>query len=157
MMIKQHSMIKIISFVDSFKHFEIPINEYLKRLQKEVFLMKLKPVNKWSTREIVKAETQILKETLAKTKWYKVLLYIDSKEFDSMWFSDFIEKNRDLYSDVVFIIGWAYGVDFDMIKDQIDFKLSLSPMTFPHIMAIMILLEQIYRWLSIKKGSEYHH
>jgi len=39
-------MIKIISFVDSFKHFETPINEYLKRLQKEVFLMKLKPVNK---------------------------------------------------------------------------------------------------------------
>ncbi|MDD5213353.1 MAG: 23S rRNA (pseudouridine(1915)-N(3))-methyltransferase RlmH [Candidatus Gracilibacteria bacterium] len=150
-------MIKIISFVDSFKHFEIPINEYLKRLQKEVFLMKLKPVNKGSTREIVKAETQILKETLAKTKGYKVLLYIDSKEFDSMGFSDFIEKNRDLYSDVVFIIGGAYGVDFDMIKDQIDFKLSLSPMTFPHIMAIMILLEQIYRGLSIKKGSEYHH
>jgi 23S rRNA (pseudouridine1915-N3)-methyltransferase len=119
--------------------------------------MKLKPVNKWSTREIVKSETLILKETLAKTKWYKVLLYIDSKEFDSIEFSDFIEKNRDLYSDIVFIIGWAYGVDFDMIKDQIDFKLSLSPMTFPHIMAIMILLEQIYRWLSIKKGSEYHH
>ncbi len=150
-------MIKIISFVDSFKHFESPINEYLKRLQKEVSLMKLKPVNKWSIGEIVKAETLILKETLSKTKWYKVLLYINSKEFDSMWFADFIEKNRDLYSDIVFIIGGAYGVDFELIKDEIDFKLSLSPMTFPHIMAIMILLEQIYRWLSIKKGSEYHH
>lgn len=150
-------MIKIISFVDSFKHFETPINEYLKRLQKEVFLMKLKPVNKWSIQEIVKAETLILKETLVKTKWYKVLLYIDSREFHSVSFADFIEKNRDLYTDINFIIGWAYWVDYDLIKDQIDFKLSLSQMTFPHIMAIMILLEQIYRWISIKKGSEYHH
>lgn len=150
-------MIKIISFVDSFKHFETPINEYLKRLQKEVFLMKLKPVNKGSISEIIKAETIILKETLSKTKWYKVLLYIDSKQFDSVSFADFIEKNRDLYSDIVFIIWGAYGVDFDLIKNEIDFKLSLSPMTFPHIMAILVLLEQIYRWISIKKGSEYHH
>lgn len=150
-------MIKIISFVDSFKHFETPINEYLKRLQKEVFLMKLKPVNKGSIPEIVKAETQILKETLLKVKWYKVLLYIDSKQFDSVSFADFIEKNRDLYSDIVFIIWGAYGLDYDLIKDEIDFKLSLSPMTFPHIMAILVLLEQIYRWISIKKGSEYHH
>ncbi|MDD4151372.1 MAG: 23S rRNA (pseudouridine(1915)-N(3))-methyltransferase RlmH [Candidatus Gracilibacteria bacterium] len=150
-------MIKIISFVDSFKHFETPINEYLKRLQKEVFLVKLKPVNKGSIPEIVKAETQVLKETLSKTKGYKVLLYIDSKQFDSISFADFIEKNRDLYSDIVFIIGGAYGVDFELIKNEIDFKLSLSPMTFPHIMAILLLLEQIYRGISIKKGSEYHH
>lgn len=150
-------MIKIISFVDSYKHFEVPINEYLKRLSKDINLVKMKPINKGSIGEIVKSETQILKETLLKTKWYKVLLYINSREFDSVSFADFIEKNVDTYSDLVFIIGWAYGVDYDLIKDQIDFKLSLSPMTFPHIMAIMILLEQIYRWISIKKGSEYHH
>ena len=150
-------MIKIISFVDSYKHFEVPINEYLKRLSKDIILVKMKPINKGSIGEIVKSETQILKETLLKTKWYKVLLYINSREFDSVSFADFIEKNVDTYSDLVFIIGWAYGVDYDLIKDQIDFKLSLSPMTFPHIMAIMILLEQIYRWISIKKGSEYHH
>ena len=150
-------MIKIISFVDSYKHFEVPINEYLKRLSKDINLVKMKPINKGSIGEIVKSETQILKETLLKTKWYKVLLYINSREFDSLSFADFIEKNVDTYSDLVFIIGWAYGVDYDLIKDQIDFKLSLSPMTFPHIMAIMILLEQIYRWISIKKGSEYHH
>lgn len=150
-------MIKIISFVDSYKHFEVPINEYLKRLSKDISLVKMKPINKGSIGEIVKSETQILKETLLKTKWYKVLLYINSREFDSVSFADFIEKNVDTYSDLVFIIWWAYGVDYDLIKDQIDFKLSLSPMTFPHIMAIMILLEQIYRWISIKKGSEYHH
>ena len=150
-------MIKIISFVDSYKHFEVPINEYLKRLSKDINLVKMKPINKGSIGEIVKSETQILKETLLKTKWYKVLLYINSREFDSVSFADFIEKNVDTYSDLVFIIGWAYGVDYDLIKDQIDFKLSLSPMSFPHIMAIMILLEQIYRWISIKKGREYHH
>ncbi|NCO32139.1 23S rRNA (pseudouridine(1915)-N(3))-methyltransferase RlmH [bacterium] len=42
-------------------------------------------------------------------------------------------------------------MDYDMIKDSIDFKISLSPMTFPHAQAIMMLFEQIYRVFCIKK------
>jgi len=150
-------MIKIISFVDSFKHFDEPIKEFQKRLWKQVDFVKLKPSKRKEMAEIIKDESTELLKRLEKTKWYKVLLYIDSKQLDTMQFANMIEKKQMQYADIVFIIGWAYWVDYELIKSNIDSKLSLSPMTFPHAQAIMMLLEQIYRASCIKKGIKYHH
>jgi 23S rRNA (pseudouridine1915-N3)-methyltransferase len=150
-------MIKIISFVDSYKHFDKSIKEYEKRLWKSVNFQKLKPVKSTNPDEIIKKESLILNKILEKTSWYKVLLYIDSEELSTQKFEKFIEEKQVKYSDIVFIIWWAYWVDLEIIKNNIDFKLSFSPMTFPHIMAILILLEQIYRAKKIKEGWNYHH
>lgn len=150
-------MIKIISFVDSFKHFNEPIKEFQKRLWKQVDFIKLKPSKRKEILEIIKEESLELSKILEKIKWYKVLLYIDSKELDTIKFSQMLEEKQMKYSDIVFVIWWAYWVDYDLIKSHIDFKLSLSPMTFPHAQAIMILFEQIYRATCIKKGVKYHH
>jgi 23S rRNA (pseudouridine1915-N3)-methyltransferase len=150
-------MIKIISFVDSFKHFDQPIKEFQKRLWKQVDFIKLKPSKRKESSEIIKEESLELSKILEKTKWYKVLLFIDSKQLDTIKFAKMIEEKQMKYSDVVFIIGWAYWVDYELIKSNIDFKLSLSPMTFPHSQAIMMLFEQIYRAICIKKGIKYHH
>ena len=150
-------MIKIISFVDSFKHYEEPIKEFQKRLWKQVQFVKLKPSKRKESKEIIKDESNNLLKILEKTKWYKVLLYIDSKELDTLEFAKMIESKQMQYSDIVFIIGWAYWVDYNIIKKEIDFKLSLSPMTFPHSQAIMMLFEQVYRASCIKKGIKYHH
>lgn len=149
-------MIKIISFVDSYKHFDIPIKEYEKRLSKDVKITRLKPY-KWTPKEIIKRESEELKKVLQKEKWFKVLLYIDSKEYSTERFHDFINDKIMNYSSITFVIGWAYWVDYEEIKWEIDAKISLSPMTFPHIMALMILLEQLYRVKKIKEGSSYHH
>jgi len=150
-------MIKIISFVDSFKHYDEPIKEFQKRLWKSIDFIKLKPSKRKESREIISEESKELVKVLQKTKWYKILLYIDSKQLDTIKFSELIEKKQAEFADIVFIIWWAYGVDYDMIKDNIDFKISLSPMTFPHAQAIMILFEQIYRVQCIKKWVGYHH
>lgn len=150
-------MIKIISFVDSFKHYEIPIQEFIKRLWKEINFIKLKPSKRKESHEIVSEETKELVKILEKTKWYKVLLYIDSKQMDTMQFSKLIEEKQMMFSDIVFIIWWAYWVDFEKIQSNIDMKMSLSPMTFPHAQAIMMLLEQVYRASCIKKWIKYHH
>ncbi len=55
-----------------------------------------------------------------------------------------------------FIIGGAYGLAQEVIQAS-HFALSLSAMTFPHEMARVVLLEQIYRATAILKGSGYHH
>ncbi|MGI6270012.1 MAG: 23S rRNA (pseudouridine(1915)-N(3))-methyltransferase RlmH [Candidatus Howiella sp.] len=56
---------------------------------------------------------------------------------------------------VAFVIGSSYGLA-DRIKRQADWRLSLSPMTFPHQVARILLLEQIYRGLKILAGGTYH-
>lgn len=150
-------MIKIISFVDSFKHFDEPIKEFQKRLWKQVYFIKLKPSKRKEVSEIIREESLELWKVLEKIKWYKVLLYIDSKQLDTIKFAEMIEKKQMQYSDIVFIIGWAYWVDYELIKTNIDKKISLSPMTFPHAQAILILFEQIYRASCIKKWIKYHH
>lgn len=150
-------MIKIISFVDSFKHFDEPIKEFQKRLWKTVELVKLKPSKKKEIKEIIKEESIELVNILQKTKWYKVLLFIDSNQLDTIEFTKLIQDKQAEFSDINFIIGWAYWLDYEIIKNNIDFKLSLSLMTFPHAQAILVLYEQIYRSICIKKWIKYHH
>ena len=150
-------MIKIISFVDSFKHYDEPIKEFQKRLWKTVEFIKLKPSKRKEISEIIKEETLELQKFLEKEKGYKILLYIDSKQLSTEDFSKLIEEKQMQYANVVFFIWWAYWVDFKVIKDKIDMKLSFSPMTFPHAQAIMMLFEQVYRVSCMKKGIRYHH
>lgn len=59
------------------------------------------------------------------------------------------------YSSACFVIGSSYGLD-PTIKELADFKLSMSKMTFPHHLARIMVLEQIYRAESIQAGSKYH-
>lgn len=150
-------MIKIISFVDSFKHFNEPIKEFQKRLGKQVEFVKLKPSKRKESFLIIEEETKALVSSLEKEKWYKVLLYIDSKQLSTMEFYKLIEDKQMKYSNIVFIIWWAYWTDIRFLEKLIDMKISFSPMTFPHAQAIMMLYEQVYRASCIKKGIKYHH
>ena len=65
--------------------------------------------------------------------------------------SEWRESGRDL----VFLIGGAYGLD-TTLRERCEVELSLSDMTFPHEVARLMLLEQIYRGNTIIKGEPYH-
>lgn len=58
-------------------------------------------------------------------------------------------------SSACFLIGSSFGIA-NSIKQKADFKLSMSPMTFPHHLARIMVLEQLYRSEAIQKGTKYH-
>lgn len=58
-------------------------------------------------------------------------------------------------SSVCFLMGSSFGIA-QRVKEKADFKLSMSPMTFPHHLARVMVLEQIYRAEAIQAGSKYH-
>ncbi|TMM14369.1 MAG: 23S rRNA (pseudouridine(1915)-N(3))-methyltransferase RlmH [Actinobacteria bacterium] len=84
---------------------------------------------------------------------YVVLLASEGQQFDSMEFSRFIDERRLEARDVCFVIGGPRGIDLE----ECDLKLSLGPMTLPHQLARVVLLEQLFRAHKILAGEPYHY
>ncbi|HQL35731.1 MAG TPA: 23S rRNA (pseudouridine(1915)-N(3))-methyltransferase RlmH [Bacillota bacterium] len=87
---------------------------------------------------------------------YMIALAIQGKQMPSEGLADFINdlgiKGR---SNITFVIGGSLGLSEEVLK-RADFKLSFSPMTFPHQLMRVMLLEQVYRGFKIIKGEPYH-
>lgn len=83
-------------------------------------------------------------------------LCIEGKEMDSPALAARMQKLAvDGTSHIVFIIGGSWGLS-DAVKSRAVLRLSMSPMTFPHQMARVMVLEQIYRAFQISSGGKYH-
>ena len=77
----------------------------------------------------------------------------EGKQFNSIELTSLLLNFKN--KKIIFLIGDADGISSD-VKNQSDLLLSLSRLTFPHELARLILLEQIYRALSISSNSPYH-
>ena len=150
-------MIKIIC-VGSIKekYFKEAIEEYSKRLSKYTKL-EIIEVKDYSINEIDKCIKLEEEEILNKInpKDYVITLEIEGNELNSIDLSNKIDNILQINPNITFIIGGSYGLS-DIIKQQANYKLSFSKMTFPHQLFRVILLEQLYRSYKILNNETYH-
>lgn len=100
-------------------------------------------------------EAELILSKLPKGVWFCVL----TPEGKIISSEDLADKMRDVKnsgkSSACFLIGSSFGIA-QRVKDRADFKLSMSKMTFPHHLARIMVLEQLYRAETIQAGSKYH-
>ncbi|MGE9292234.1 MAG: 23S rRNA (pseudouridine(1915)-N(3))-methyltransferase RlmH [Puniceicoccales bacterium] len=101
-------------------------------------------------------EGERLLKALEKERGRVFALAEEGKCRPSSALADALDELRTNSQDAAFIVGGPYGLSAE-VKARADTLLSLSPMTFTHEMARVILLEQLYRAFSILHGSGYHH
>lgn len=100
-------------------------------------------------------EADLIFTKIPKGAWFCVL----TPEGKMLSSESLADKMKDVKvsgkSSACFLIGSSFGMA-QRVKDRADFKLSMSPMTFPHHLARIMVLEQIYRAEAIQAGSKYH-
>ena len=146
--------IDIIAFGKAKKsEYLIPIEELKKRLGKKINIIELDNIKYGNKDEILKKEEKILQPYFLASN-YNIILDNKGKYYSSEEFCIKLNKAGSNYKKIVFFIGSSFGFSTS-IKAQAQL-LSLSPMTMPHLLARLVLLEQIYRADTIKNNHPYH-
>lgn len=105
--------------------------------------------------QVVSAEGQRIIKKIPKSSKL-VALCIEGKPQSSPQLSAFMQQTAVAgINNITFIIGGSWGLS-EQVKELADQKLSMSPMTFPHQLARVMLCEQIYRGFQISTGGKYH-
>lgn len=87
---------------------------------------------------------------------YVIALALDGKQLSSEQFSEHLARlGVEGRSSIAFVIGGSVGLS-RAVLDRADMRISLGPMTLPHNLARVVLLEQIYRAFRIMRGEPYH-
>ena len=135
------------------------IEEYKKRIgaysKIEIIEVNDEPNDRLSDEKVKEIEGQRIIKQLKKDS-YVILLSLKGKQMDSIKFSREIEKiNTYNSSHITFVIGGSVGVS-EQVEQRADLLLKLSEMTFPHNIARLLILEQIYRAYKILNNETYH-
>lgn len=109
-----------------------------------------------SEKEILKALEQEADAIRKAEKGVMIALCIEGKQMSSEQFSQLLTNEIPMQdSAVTFVIGSSFGLA-ESIKKEAFRRLSMSEMTFPHALASVMLMEQIYRAYQIDRGTGYH-
>ena len=146
----------ILNISDSDKHFSSAIEEYQKRLWKDVTFETLKPFKDDNHQLVIQKETESVIKTIEKKymNYKKILL---AKEWKLL-------TTEELWKEInweicVFIIWWPYGLNREKLKSKFsDLKeISFGAITMPHWLAKLVLIEQLYRCKTIQIWKSYHY
>ena len=145
------------------KFYRDAVEEYSKRLQRfcKLEITELPETrlpedpSPAQVRQALAAEAALIRERLPRGGAV-IALCVEGKPCSSEELSrrmaDFGVAGR---TQLAFLIGGSFGLD-ETLKREADWRLSMSPMTFPHHMARVMLLEQVYRAYQIAVGTRYH-
>ena len=141
------------------KYINDGIVEFRKRLSKYVNLSVIELAEENDNRSVDYAITRetdrIIDTVIKKSKSYNILLDLKGEMKTSEEMALKLEKISLTNSEINFIIGGSNGVG-DKLRQIVDCRLKFSSMTFPHQLMRLILIEQIYRWITINKNIKYH-
>jgi len=145
------------------KYWREAIAEYSKRLSRYCKLKILEVSDEKTVEQASKAMEEAMLEKegerllkLVKEDAYVITLEIKGRQLDSEAFGEKIEQlGVKGISHIQFVIGGSIGLS-KKVREQSDFALSFSPMTFPHQLMRVVLLEQIYRGFRVVRGEPYH-
>ena len=129
------------------------VSEYEKRLSgfcrvEQVNLKEAKLPQDPSESEIKRALDEEAKQIIAAMR-------VEGKQYDSPELAAVFDKAFQSANELCFVIGSSHGLSNE-VKSRADLKLSVSKLTFPHQLMRVLLIEAVYRCMSITKGTKYH-
>lgn len=141
-------------------HLQAIINDYAERIThympfEIIVIPELKNTKSLSEEQQKVREGELIMKQLTAQDTV-ILLDERGKQYRSLEFAKWIEKQQLTARRLVFVIGGPYGFS-PAIYDRANGKISLSMMTFSHQLVRTIFTEQLYRACTIIKGEPYHH
>ncbi|MCF0224928.1 MAG: 23S rRNA (pseudouridine(1915)-N(3))-methyltransferase RlmH [Fibrobacter sp.] len=133
------------------------VEKYVKRLRGGAIpleVVELKESKLDDRKQSLAAEASLFEKKFPKNEYKRIILSEEGKLMDTVKLSETLQ-NR-FAGNVVFLIGSAYGID-ENLKKSADLLLSLSPLTFTHDHARILMAEQLYRVQMVMQGHPYHH
>ena len=133
------------------------VEKYTKRLRSssvQVEVVEMKQSKREDQAKSLAEEAAEFSKRFPKENYQWIIMAEEGKLMNTVQLANWIKPR--LTSNCVFLIGSAYGISAE-IKKQANLLLSLSPLTFTHDHARVILMEQLYRCLMVIAGHPYHH
>ncbi|MBK6837693.1 MAG: 23S rRNA (pseudouridine(1915)-N(3))-methyltransferase RlmH [Bacteroidetes bacterium] len=140
------------------KYLQEGIDQYLKRL-KHYLPVSISVIGQGAGGDTMKVIQSECSDILSRLKPRDLLILLDERgvALSSVEFAGKIQTSMvQGYSNMVFVIGGAYGVN-DEVRKRANMILSFSAFTLTHQMIRLFLVEQIYRAMTILKNESYHH
>jgi 23S rRNA (pseudouridine1915-N3)-methyltransferase len=139
-------------------HWQSAQRDYLQRLQRYVNLV-LVEVRDLAGSTLpddtaIAREGQALSQAVKDVPW-TIALDATGPQLDSEGLADYLRRHVETYRDLAFLIGGPIGLSPDVLAGC-SARLSLSRLTLPHELARIVLLEQLYRAMTILGGEPYH-
>ena len=143
-------------YIDAFEEYRKRLQTYCRLELVEITEQRLsdRPAEKEITAALEREGQEILKAVPADA--YLVALCVEGKQMPSEGMAELIAARENSGKPkLCFVIGGSVGLS-PTVKSRADRKLSMSQMTFPHHLARVMLIEQVYRGFKINEGSQYH-